>query len=55
MKRFGVLDANQYRDALKKYGQPSSYDNGGNTDALEAITQQKLSQTILSLLVVVTK
>ncbi len=44
MKRFAVLDANQYRAALKKYNQPASLDLGGNTDALKAITQTGFSQ-----------
>ncbi|HVZ26369.1 MAG TPA: TonB-dependent receptor plug domain-containing protein, partial [Sediminibacterium sp.] len=43
MKRFAVLNASQYRDALKKYGQPSSLDGGTSVDALKAITQSALS------------
>ncbi len=44
MKRFAVLDAGQYRTALKKYGQPSTLDGGTTEDALKAITQSTLSQ-----------
>ena len=44
MKRFEVLDATQYRAALKKYNQPATLDGGGNVDALKAITQNTLSQ-----------
>lgn len=43
MKRFEVLDASQYRAALKKYGQSNSLDGGKNVDALKEITQNKLS------------
>jgi len=44
MKRFEVLDAGQYRDALKKYKQPATLDGGQDEDALEALTQTGLSQ-----------
>ncbi len=44
MKRFEILNASQYRDALKKYAQPSTLDGGTSTDALKAITQNSLSQ-----------
>ncbi len=44
LRRFEVLDAGQYRAALKKYGQPSSLDGGANVDALKEITQHTLSQ-----------
>jgi TonB-linked SusC/RagA family outer membrane protein len=44
MRRFQILSASQYRDALKKYGQPATFDAGGNEDALKAITQKSLSQ-----------
>ncbi len=44
MRRFKVLNASQYRDALKKYGQASSLDGGGNEDAIKAISQNALSQ-----------
>lgn len=44
MKRFEVLNAAQYRDAIKKYGQPATYDGGTSTDALKAISQNSLSQ-----------
>ncbi len=44
MRRFKILDAGQYVDALKKYGQPSSLNGGTTEDALKAITQSPLSQ-----------
>jgi TonB-dependent starch-binding outer membrane protein SusC len=44
MKRFEVLDATQYRAALKKYNQPQSLDGGFDVDALKEITQNTLSQ-----------
>ena len=44
MKRFEVLDAGQFRSALKKYNEPSTLDLGTTTDALKAITQDNLSQ-----------
>lgn len=44
MKKFEILDAAGYRAALKKYNQPASYDGGDNVDALNAITQNSLSQ-----------
>jgi TonB-dependent starch-binding outer membrane protein SusC len=44
MKKFKVLDAGQFRDALKKYGQPANYDAGSSVDAVEEISQNKLSQ-----------
>ena len=44
MKRFGVLNADEYRSALKKYSQPASLDGGANTDALKEITRPGFSQ-----------
>ena len=44
MKKFEILNASEYRTALKKYGQPATLDGGSNTDALTAITQKTLSQ-----------
>jgi TonB-linked SusC/RagA family outer membrane protein len=44
MKRFEVLDATQYRAALKKYNQPLTLDGGFDVDALKEITQNTLSQ-----------
>lgn len=44
MRRFKILNASQYRDALKKYGQASTLDGGTSEDALAAITQKSLSQ-----------
>lgn len=45
MKKYKVLDAGQFRDALKKYGQPNTYDAGGDVDALKEISQHTISQT----------
>ncbi|MEN9570842.1 MAG: hypothetical protein RL172_2073 [Bacteroidota bacterium] len=44
MKKYEILDAGQFRNALTKYGAQSSLDGGKSVDALEAITQKKLSQ-----------
>jgi TonB-dependent starch-binding outer membrane protein SusC len=44
LKRFEVLDAGQYRSAIKKYSVASTLDGGANTDALKEITQRALSQ-----------
>jgi TonB-linked SusC/RagA family outer membrane protein len=44
MKRFKILDADQYRAALKKYNQPATLDGGTSEDALKAITQVGFSQ-----------
>jgi iron complex outermembrane receptor protein len=44
MKRFKVLNADQYRAAIKKYNQPATFDYGGNEDALKRVTQAGLSQ-----------
>ena len=44
MKRFEILNATDYRAALKKYSAPATLDGGGNVDALEAITQSSFSQ-----------
>lgn len=44
MKRFDVLNASQFRAALKKYNIASTYDGGATTDALKAITQNNISQ-----------
>ncbi len=44
LKKFEILDAGQFREALKKYSQPAALDKGGNVDALDEITQNKLSQ-----------
>src|ERR1017187_571402 len=43
MKRYEILDASQYRSALKKYNEPSNLDLGTTTDALKAITQNNIS------------
>lgn len=44
MKKFEIMDAGQYRAALKKFNQPSTLDNGGNVDALKEISQNGFSQ-----------
>ena len=47
MKRFEILDAGQFRSALKKYLPDSvvkKLDGGQNTDALKEITQNTVSQ-----------
>jgi TonB-linked SusC/RagA family outer membrane protein len=44
MKKFEILDASQYVDALKKYNQPASYNGGKSIDPLKEITQNRLSQ-----------
>lgn len=44
MRRFKILDAAQYGDALKKYGQPASLNGGTTEDALKAITQTGFSK-----------
>jgi iron complex outermembrane receptor protein len=44
MKRFQILDAGEYRSALKKYNQPATLDGKVDEDALKAITQTGFSQ-----------
>jgi TonB-dependent starch-binding outer membrane protein SusC len=44
MRRYKVLDADQFRSALTKYGAASTLNGGTSTDALKEITQNKLSQ-----------
>ena len=44
LKKFEVLNAGQYRSAIKKYGVAPTLDGGANTDALKEITQHTLSQ-----------
>lgn len=44
MKRYSILDATQFRAAMKKYSVDSKYDLGGNTDALKEISQNAFSQ-----------
>jgi len=44
IKRFEVLDAGEYRGALKKFNQPATFDGGTSTDALKAITQVGFTQ-----------
>jgi TonB-dependent starch-binding outer membrane protein SusC len=43
MKKFEVLDAGQFRSALKKYGANANLDGGQSVDALDEIAQHKLS------------
>lgn len=44
MKKFEILDATEYRAALKKYNQPASYDGGQSVDAMKDLTQSTFSQ-----------
>ncbi len=44
LKKVKVLNAAQYRDAIKYYGVDDSYDKGGNADGLEGILQNGLQQ-----------
>ncbi len=43
LKKYEILDAGQFRDALKKYAQPATLDKGQSVDAMKEITQSKLS------------
>lgn len=45
MKKFEVMDAGEYRAALKKYNLPTSLDGGQDVDAMDEITNNKLSQS----------
>lgn len=42
--RFGVLNADQYRQAITRYGASASADKGGSSDGLGAILQKGLVQ-----------
>lgn len=44
MKKYEILSADQFRDALVKYGAQPTLNGGKSVDALKAITQKKLSQ-----------
>ncbi|MBN9352097.1 MAG: SusC/RagA family TonB-linked outer membrane protein [Chitinophagaceae bacterium] len=44
MRKFDVLTTGEYKTALAKYSLPSTLDGGVSTDALSAITENKLSQ-----------
>jgi TonB-dependent starch-binding outer membrane protein SusC len=44
LKRFEILDAGEYRSALKKYNVANTFDGGANADALKEMTQNKPSQ-----------
>jgi TonB-dependent starch-binding outer membrane protein SusC len=43
LKKYEILDAGQFRAALKKYNQPAGLDKGKTIDAMKEITQTKLS------------
>jgi TonB-dependent starch-binding outer membrane protein SusC len=43
LKEYEILDAGQFRDALKKYSQPANLDKGKSVDAMKEITQKNLS------------
>jgi TonB-linked SusC/RagA family outer membrane protein len=44
MKRFPVLNASQFQEAITKYGLGATLNGGSSSDALAAITQHTLSQ-----------
>ncbi len=44
MRRIETLNGDQFREALKYYGEPASFDKGGNVNAYDEITQQALIQ-----------
>lgn len=44
MREIEVLNASQFREALTYYGEPSSFDYGGNVDPWDAISQTGLVQ-----------
>ena len=44
MKKYKVLDASQYRDALKRYGVASTNDSGSSVNALDEIAQHRPTQ-----------
>ncbi|PZX62364.1 iron complex outermembrane receptor protein [Hydrotalea sandarakina] len=44
MKRYDILNASQFRQALTKYNLPSSLDGGANIDAFKAIEQNTIAQ-----------
>jgi TonB-linked SusC/RagA family outer membrane protein len=44
MKKYKVLSAGQFRDALKKYNLPAANDAGSSVDALKEISQNSISQ-----------
>ena len=44
LKKIQVLNASQYRAAIKYYGVDPSYDKGGNADGMDAILQNGWQQ-----------
>lgn len=44
MRRFGILNTSEFKQALTKYNLPSTLDGGTSTDAQKEITQNKPSQ-----------
>jgi len=44
MKKFEVLDANQFRSALTKYGAPASLDGKASVEAMDEIIQNDVTQ-----------
>jgi iron complex outermembrane receptor protein len=44
LKKIRILNAAEYRDAIKYYGVDSSYDKGANVDAMDEILQNALQQ-----------
>lgn len=44
MRRINVLDGDQYRDALQKWGLDNTNDKGGNVNALDAILRTAVTQ-----------
>jgi iron complex outermembrane receptor protein len=44
MQRIEVLNASQCRQALTYYGEPASFDKGGEVDAFDEISQQGVTQ-----------
>jgi TonB-linked SusC/RagA family outer membrane protein len=44
MKKYRVLDAGEFRNALSKYGISSGFDGGGSVDGLEEISQHDIAQ-----------
>ncbi|HEY1166463.1 MAG TPA: SusC/RagA family TonB-linked outer membrane protein, partial [Chitinophaga sp.] len=44
MRRIDVLDGDQYRQAIQKWGTPQANDKGGNVNALDAILRTAVTQ-----------
>ena len=47
LKKIRVLNASEYREAIKYYGIDGSYDKGGNADGMEGILQNGTQQNYL--------